>query len=228
VSWLVFLGILVALGVGYGLLSFEIGPRAAARRFSLRVFLVVAFVLFAFEFFRALPAAEKAGTWSALLLLLSAVCWASLLFRLRRKWQAGAVLLDLGRLPRQRLFILGAGLLGSAGILRLVEVPRALEQPIAGSLFGAFALSFALYFLILGLYRLEVRERGILGFFGLVAWERIESYRWEGETLTVWVRRRRFPWLRDMSWRIPPAHKDQVATILAQRVPSPRAPATSA
>lgn len=221
VSWLVAGGIfLVALGVGYVVLSSEIGHPAAARRFFGRVLILLAVVFLALALFLTLPASAKGETWLALLLLLSAVCWAALLYRLQRKRQAGNRLLDLGRLPRQRLFILGGGLLALAGLLHIAQ-PRPDDYPVSGPVLGVFALSFAAYFLILGFYRLEVRERGILGFFGLVTWERIDSYRWEGksgETLTVWVSRPRYPWFRDMSWRIPQAHKDRVQAILAQRL----------
>ncbi len=221
VSSLLAVGIfLVALGVGYAVLSSEIGHQAAARRFFGRVLILLAVVFLASAVFLTLPASRKSETWLAFLLLLSTVCWGSLLYRLQRKRQAGSLLLGLGRLPRQRLFILGGGLLALTGLLRMTN-PRAADYPVKGSVFGSFALIFAAYFLILGFYRLEVKERGILGFFGLVTWERIESYRWEGEsgqTLTLWVSRPRFPWFRDMSWRISPAHKEQVQTILAQRL----------
>ena len=221
VSWLVVVAVfLVALGVGYAVLSSEVGHQAAARRFFGRVLVLLAVVFLGFAVFSAFPASAKGETWSTLLLLLSAVCWGSLLYRLQRKRQAGNLLLDLGRLPRQRLFILGGGLIAWAGLLDMAR-PRAADYPLKGPVFGLFALSFAAYFLILGFCKLEVRERGILGFFGLVIWERIDSYRWEGEsgqTLTVWVSRPRLPWFRDMSWRIPPAHKEQVETILAQRL----------
>jgi Ca2+/Na+ antiporter len=125
VSWLVAVGVfLVALAVGYTVLSSEIGHQAAARRFFGRVLVLLAVVLLGFAVFLTFPASAKGETWSTLLLLLSAVCWGSLLYRQQRKRQAGNLLLDLGRLPRQRLFILGGGLIAWAGLLDIAR-PRA-------------------------------------------------------------------------------------------------------
>lgn len=149
-SWLVAVGVfLVALAVGYTVLSSEIGHQAAARSFFSRVLVLLAVVFLGFTVFSAFPASAKGETCSTLLLLLSAVCWGSLLYRLQRKRQAGNLLLDLGRLPRQRLFILGGGLIAWAGLLDIAR-PRAADYPVKGPVFGLFALGFAAYFLIAG------------------------------------------------------------------------------
>src|SRR5712692_9917914 len=68
VSWLVAGGIfLVALGVGYVVLSSEIGHPAAARRIFGRVLILLAVVFLALALFLTLPASAKGETWLALL-----------------------------------------------------------------------------------------------------------------------------------------------------------------
>jgi hypothetical protein len=83
-----------------------------------------------------------------------------------------------------------------------------------------FYWSISIYFLWAGLSRLEIRENGIYFKFGLVKWEQIASYKWEGpkaNTLTVWIKQR-FPFFPTRSWPIPLVHKPTMERILDQHL----------
>ena len=83
---------------------------------------------------------------------------------------------------------------------------------------GYFWLALGALVLYQGLRRVEIRERGIsYPSTGILRWNRIESYQWEDDTLTVKVRRRP-PFFPDVSWRVSPEHKEALEKILTHRV----------
>ena len=80
--------------------------------------------------------------------------------------------------------------------------------------------SSAIYFLWVGFSKLELREKGIYFKFGLVKWQQIASYKWEGEKaniLTVWLKQP-IPLLQTRSWSIPPGLKNPVERVISQNI----------
>lgn len=92
----------------------------------------------------------------------------------------GEVLLDCGPHPRRKLFLLNAGLiLVSAALIGLGDV-SAVWWPV-------FGLTFALYWVVLAMGRLQIREDGIWMYCALMRWEKIGSYDW-GKDSTLFLR----------------------------------------
>jgi len=141
--------------------------------------------------------------------------------------QAGALLLDLGGLPRRRLWFFWI----CSGIGVLAVAQSAADWRLSGFR-GVKALAATLFWLTLTieglsgmLRRLQIRENGILAFFELIEWERIDSHEWAGESgdqLIIQLHRR-MPFYGLVPGRviapIPAEHRERVEHTLAEHCP---------
>ena len=113
--------------------------------------------------------------------------------------------------------------LGSVAVLLFVAILVAVFLGKKGWL--TYLLLFALYFasttsfyLMMAFGRLQIRENGIWQYIGLVQWDRIESYDWQGEEepkLMLEIRRRLF---RQNPLSVPLEHTDAVDELLPKYV----------
>ena len=156
--------------------------------------------------------------WVGFFLFVPAAIWAErIAWLVRRGRLAGPLLLDLGRPPQHYKDTLILGILLAFTVI-LIFLTTGSTMGIAQSI---FCLSILGQFLIGKLSKLEIREHGIWHAEGLIKWEWIESYQWEGEganTLTAWVRRPSF--IRAWSWSIPPFRKETLNSLLTQYLPA--------
>jgi hypothetical protein len=124
--------------------------------------------------------------------------------RLRR----GRILLDCGPHPTRWLFVVNfllfllvgtGGVFGFAadGILRLT-----------------FAVSLGVFWLIIAFGRLQVTERGIWQYWGLLPWSKVGTYRWADDSTLLITPKRRF--LLRGALPVPPEHKQAVDDFLSQ------------
>ena len=97
---------------------------------------------------------------------------------------SGSVLLDCGPHPTRGLFLVNAVLfpvMGAGGSLAAFA-SKFDEFGIASALFG---VTFAVFWVIMAFGRLQIREMGIWGYWGLLRWEKLVSYAWHGDTLML-------------------------------------------
>jgi hypothetical protein len=96
---------------------------------------------------------------------------------------------------------------------------RAIDPTIIGTFGIVIALSCigfgTLYFFRSGLSNLEIRENGIVDFWLFLRWEEIESYDWNGTTVTIRFRR---GLAMQSSWYIPMIYKENFEHLLHQHV----------
>lgn len=225
---LIFVGILlVAIGIGYGLRRREVGKKAAAIDFRNGILLIGVSVILCTALFRLFPGSSENHVF---FLTLIVAYWVYFISWLRRRGQAGSVLLDLGGSKRHKTsIILGImGMLLGTFWLVLVIVRRFLEPgsevEISFVYQGPFWLSIGITSFLVGLSHFELREGGVFYLDIAKKWERIESYEWEGENgLTLILKfRQRLPFFRTRSMPIPAHHKNKVDNLLAQYVKGDR------
>ena len=146
-----------------------------------------------------------------------------------RQQEAGALLLDVGKTSQNKLFfwvglfqVAGAGFttwLFSEQVSRGLSQYRSLDTQasILACYWGA-----AIFFMALGLNKLEFRENGTCFMFSFIAWKRVQSYHWEQSkpnTLTIRFKPRYFRSPGLMSMAILAKHRDAVSHILSERLP---------
>lgn len=90
--------------------------------------------------------------------------------------RAGQVLLDCGPHPARKQFWMMAALMFAAAF-----VTALLTTGIVANLIAIFLAAFALYWAVLSRGRLQICENGVYQYWGLLRWNRIQSYRWEGD-----------------------------------------------
>ncbi len=215
----------VALLLGYVISRSMIGQKAAGRNFltATLLFLLIAGLIFALL---ALPQPWQDISSSVLFVLFSVILWFSILTWPRRKRHAGSLLWNLGRPTTHRVMLIASVLFVFSAILQTTLFVNLARQGFpTGYNLPEYYLSqiilywtTAFYFYWAGLSRLQLRENGIYFKFGLIKWEQIASYKWEGEknnTLTVWLKQR-FPLFQTRSWIIPLVHKAVIERILDQ------------
>jgi hypothetical protein len=114
----------------------------------------------------------------------------------------GQVLVDCGPHPARWLFLFEAGLfalVGAGGCLAIGGISMA--PRVASAVFG---LVVAVYWLVLATSRLQVKERGLWLYTGLLPWHKVESFSWTPDsTLQVTVRGT-FARLRHGALPVPP------------------------
>jgi hypothetical protein len=108
----------------------------------------------------------------------------------------GRVLLDCGPRPTRGLSLLCAALFMAGGAMIAFR---------AASKSGAFAVtaplflnSFSIYYLIMASNSFQVREKGLWGYWGLVRWSEIASFRWADDSTLVLTGTRPLSFLRSV------------------------------
>ena len=187
------------------------------------LFLGIVGLMFALLF---LPQPWRDFSFSGIFILFSIILWSSILTWPRRKRRAGSLLWNLGRPKTYRFLLIVGVLFGFSAILQtLMFVELALIGFSGSNSIPEFYVSqiilywsTTIYFFWAGLSRLQLRENGIYYKFGLIKWEQVASYTWEGNTgtiLTVWLKQR-LPLFQTRSWAIPSLHKPTMDRILSQ------------
>ena len=221
---LIIIGIFaIAIGIGFLRRRREVGNKAAAIDFRNFIMLIGVFVIIWIGLFRLFPIPWKEHACFSIFIV---AYWAYFVNWLRRKRQAGSVLLDLGRPKRHKTSIkfgVMAMLLGFFWLVLALSKPfleSDSETEIAFVYLGPFWLSIGITSFIAGLSHFEIREGGIIFLEFAKKWEQIKSYEWEGENgLTLIFRfRQRLPFFRTRSIPIPAHHRNSVDNLLAQYV----------
>ena len=130
---------------------------------------------------------------------------------------SGSVLLDCGPHPTRSLFLINAVLfllMGAGGSFAFVA-NNFDKFGIAGALFG---VTFSIYWVIMASGRLQIREYGIWQYWGLLKWQKIKSYQWEGETDSTLMlqAKTKLPFLGRGALPVPIEHKDAIDELIKQ------------
>lgn len=133
---------------------------------------------------------------------------------LRGRATRGSIILDCGPNParwvfRRRHLCAPAVRLGSPRRLPGAFCAESRWAPL-------LMLLHLIFFAVLGFGRLEVTERGLWQYWGLLPWEKIGSASWTPESTLLLQARGRFPSLSKGVVPVPPAHRAVVAELLAQ------------
>jgi hypothetical protein len=144
-----------------------------------------------------------------------AVVWAVTFLSFLTTWlysrlRRGRILLDCGPHPTRWLFVVNSFLfilVGTGGVFGstadAISIPRL-----------AFPISLGVFCLIMAFGRLQVTERGIWQYWGLLPWSKVGSYRWADDSTLLITPKARFS-LRG-ALPVPPEHKQAVDDILSQ------------
>lgn len=219
-TWLIFSVVMIGAAVGSGYLvgAIILGRKAASRnvRYGLP-WLLMGFAL-AFVFATLMRWQRPSSDLFSLAYVMVVLTW--LLSWPVRRQDAGEVLLNAGRtLQHKLLFWIGILEVGVAIYFTwpsLIVPVRSVEYISIPQI--VFWWVFAIFFLVLGLSQLELRENGFCFMYTFVRWQRIKSYAWEPSrpnTLTIQVK----PYLPLMpgfiSITVPSSHRDAVEQIVA-------------
>ena len=86
------------------------------------------------------------------------------------------MLLDFGPHPKRKLFHVNAVFFLIVGVNSSVAAwSHSKLVAVGGPIFG---ITFALYWVVMGTGRLQIRETGIWAYWGLMRWQKIGSYSW--------------------------------------------------
>ncbi len=142
-----------------------------------------------------------------------------------RKMKAGALLLDLGKNPKNKqLLWVGLFLVSIGAFNALIFFRSSSFGGLSRSLYqwSIFYCIFGIYNLALGMSGLEFRENGIWFMCSLIKWQQIKSYIWDLDKVNVVTIRfkPRFPLSpASTSLAIPERYRDAVNQILNERLP---------
>jgi hypothetical protein len=222
---LLVISFLIALLLTYAINRAMLGQEAAVRNLLGGLLLLPLFAFVLGIFF--LPEPWRNYLSISIFTIASILLWIKILTWPRRKRQAGYLLWHLGWPFNHRYMLLASTTFLIVAILQtFVFITLAFN----GSSSGVsteyyisqiiFYWSSAFYFLWMGFSKLELREKGIYFKFGLVKWQQIASYKWEGEKaniLTVWLKQP-IPLLQTRSWSIPAGLKSPVERVISQNM----------
>jgi hypothetical protein len=223
-AWLI-IPLVVTLFIGYTISSSNLGLEAAWRNIlGTALFLLVIFGIVLSLFFLPSPWGEY--ILSAILFIFSAMSWLNILTAGLRKRQAGFLLWNLGWPSTHKYLLVASFLFFISAILQTLVFFSLGNKSLSGSTtvpeysISQIVLywSVAIYLWWAGLSKLELREKGIYFKFGLIKWDKITHYRWEGAsgtTLTVWLKQR-IPLFPARSWTVPLALKNAVDRVIFQ------------
>jgi hypothetical protein len=127
---------------------------------------------------------------------------------------AGKVLLDCGAHPTWWLFLATGLLMAVNGISRGAGSSSKVLETVASSV----------TFLFFATGRLQVRENGIWGYWGLLRWSKVESYDWAIDS-TLLIKRKGFFSALGFRGALPvrPKQKQAVDDLLIKFCPAPQA-----
>ncbi len=218
--------IVPAMAIAYAISYRTVGRQAAQRR--LGSMLPAFFVGFGLSFLNRHGFLGKYGSISFYFICSAyVVLW--LLTWNWRKRKAGALLLDAGQLSRSKL-ILWVGVLvplfavfDTWSAINKISTGLGNDTELVEEISRLVLLwSSAIYFLSMGLSRLEFRENGICYGLSMVKWEKLISYSWSQEKpniLMISFKQLHYRFLTGFwSLRIPSAHRDAVKQILAEHL----------
>ncbi|MBD2519733.1 hypothetical protein H6G93_33215 [Nostoc sp. FACHB-973] len=213
------------LGIRYTITTRAVGNQKASRE----LLYTLPWILVSFALVLIIYRLGKYG--SLTLLIIYAVYLASYLIYLLtwhwRKKQAGYLLLNIGRLSRNKrligvtlISVLFASLYSASFIYEALTKGFSYDSLALSHLAGVLILWSSVIILISrSLSRLEFTENGICYMFSFVKWEKVTSYSWEKGINNVLIIgfQPRFPFIR-FYWRllIPLGYKDTVKQILTQ------------
>lgn len=219
--------LVVALLIGYAISRAMLGQEAALRNLlaSRLAFLLIFAFISALLF---LPQPWKDYAFSGFYIVFAVIPWLVILTWPRRKKRAGYLLWNLGWPSTHKYMLVVSAIFVINAIWQTIQFINlvyrgfsANDSSIEYYLSQMIAFwSIAFYLFWMGFSKLELRENGIYFKFGLIKWEQIASYKWEGEkgnTLTVWLKQR-FPLFQTRSWSIPTGLKNPVERIIAQNM----------
>lgn len=224
-AWLI-IPLVVALFIGYTISSSNLGLEAAWRNMlATTLFLLVVLAIVLSLFFLPPPWGEY--ILSVLLIVFSVMSWLTIITAGLRKRQAGFLLWNLGWPSTHKYLLVASFLFFISAILQTILFFNLGKKGFSGSMtIPEYSLSqivlywsVAIYLYWAGLSKLELRENGIYFKFGLIKWDKITNYRWEGAsgtTLTVWLKQS-LPLFPTRSWPIPLALKNAVDRVIFQR-----------
>ena len=122
----------------------------------------------------------------------------------------GRILLDCGPHPTRWLFIVNFFLfilVGTGGVFSSTADGLSILRL-------TFAISLGVFWLIIAFGGLQVTDRGIWQYWGLLRWSRVGSYRWADDSTLLITPKRRF--LLRGALPVPPEHRQAVDAFLAQ------------
>ena len=158
-------------------------------------------------------------SWYSLWAIASIGFFGSWIYGLRNR---GRILLDCGPYPMWLPSALLASLMIFGTLLFLLpNVLKNTGDPAGEGL--AFLLYFTSFCLIQALSRLQVCERGIWAYCGLIPWSRIDTYQWKDEATLAVMPGTRFPLFRGVI-PVPPPQKDELIRLLEHRGNAKAAP----
>jgi hypothetical protein len=213
-------------GIVYVTTAYTLGHEAAKRalRFSFFLMLLLGLALaLLYKLFGQEYGYACFAILSAVSINIRLISW---LFRTQ---EAGVLLLDIGKTEEAVSFLVVA-------LLQVVSISILTWQlfnhissgfPESSSLLEEvsiviFNLSIAIFFVSLGLNKLEFRENGICYLLNFIAWQKVQSYKWKhskSNTLII-LYNPQFPFSPgSMSVTIPAQHLEAVSHILNQQLP---------
>jgi len=129
----------------------------------------------------------------------------------------GRVLLDCEPHPTRFLFLINAALflfIGLSGGFAGSSLSKSFA--FAGPVFG---ICFGIYWLIMSTGRLQIRERGLWQYWGLLRWDKIESCRWSGDSTLMVKAKTRLPFLGRGALPVLPEQKQAINELLQKHCP---------
>ena len=131
----------------------------------------------------------------------------------RDRASAGRLLYDAGKHPQRRLFLF------NAGVSFLIALTAFLGPSQSGNLFMRLLPYFLLTGAVFNFYqsfgRLQVREAGLWGYWGLLPWRKIGSYSWTNDATLLVQTSGRLSFLRG-GFAVPPEHRANLEAYLLE------------
>lgn len=133
----------------------------------------------------------------------------------RGRRSAGAILLDCGPFPNRIPVSMAVALSLAFSAVCVYELAslNLYKLAIVAAVFGLFTTG---YFLIIAFGRLQIRGNGIWQYVGLLRWDRILDFRWEGDTNPTLVlhARSRVPFWGRGALPVPNEHRNAIDELI--------------
>ena len=151
------------------------------------------------------------------------ILWVVILVAFLVKWRldrnaSGPVLLDCGPRPLRMLFMFNGvlfafmGVLGGLGHIWVMTDVLGLAGPLIW-------ITASLFYVLMGLGRLQIRENGLWQYGNLLKWDRIKSYEWKGKSdCTLMLQAETwFPFMGRGALPVPIEYKEEIDRMLQER-----------